>query len=103
MKFLRSGAVDVAKFTSVKLRVTNIKFNHDTGSSTCDAINIRRSYAEGIDVSDGEWFESGGVVTNEPFCYTTNRAATVKARFDSGMPSSFVRNSKLIAIASSLK
>ncbi len=80
-----SGAVDVAKFTSVKLRVTNIKFNHDTSSSNHDAINIRRCFEDSagkIDVSNGEWFEDGGVVTNEPFCYTTNRAATVKARFE---------------------
>ena len=78
----KSGAVDLAKFTNVKLRVTNIKFNHDTSSSSRDAINIRRSYANGIDVSNGEWFDSGGVVANEPFCYTTNHAATVKARFE---------------------
>ena len=80
-----SGAKDVAKYTSVKLRATNIKFNHDTSSSDHDAINIRRCYADPagkINVSNGEWLEVGGVVTNEPFCYTTNRAVTVKARFE---------------------
>ena len=77
-----SGAKDVAKYTSVKLRVTNIKFNHDTSSSSKDAINIRRSCAKGIDISNGEWIDSGDIVTNEPFCYTTNRAVTVKARFE---------------------
>lgn len=78
----KSGAIDLAKFTNVKLRVTNIKFNHDTSSSSKDAINIRRSCAKGIDVSNGEWIDSGDIVTNEPFCYTTNRAVTVKARFE---------------------
>ena len=81
----RSVAVDVARFTSVKLRVTNIKFNHDTGSSVKDAINIRRCHDDSagkIDVSNGEWMESNGVIANEPFCYTTNRAVTVKARFE---------------------
>jgi hypothetical protein len=78
----KSGAIDLAKFTNVKLRVTNIKFNHDTSSSSKDAINIRRSCSKGIDVPNGEWIDSGDIVTNEPFCYTTNRAVTVKARFE---------------------
>jgi hypothetical protein len=78
----KSGAIDLAKFTNAKLRVTNIKFNHDTSSSSNDAINIRRSCAKGIDVSNGEWIDSGDIVTNEPFCYTMNRAVTVKARFE---------------------
>ena len=90
----KSGAVDLAKFTNVKLRVTNIKFNHDTGSSTRDAINIRRSYAEGINVSSGEWSEANGVITNEPCCYTTNREATVKARFEA---SSFIKSALIEA------
>jgi len=89
-----SGAKDLAKFTNVKLRVTNIKFNHDTGSSNRDAINIRRSYAEGINVSSGEWFEANGVITNEPCCYTTNREATVKARFEA---SSFIKSALIEA------
>ena len=99
----KSGAVDLAKFTNVKLRVTNIKFNHDTSSSSRDAINIRRSYANGIDVSNGEWFDSGGVVANEPFCYTTNHAATVKARFEaSGFITSAVIRATCAGAAGSL-
>ena len=65
--------------------MTNIKFNHDTSSSDHDAINIRRCCADPageINVSNGEWFESNGVIANEPCCYTTNRAATVKVRFE---------------------
>ena len=90
-----SGAKDVAKYTSVKLRVTNIKFSHDTSSSSKDAINIRRSCAKGIDVSNGERIDSGDIVTNEPFCYTTNRAVTVKARFEA---SGFITSAVIRAI-----
>ncbi len=90
----RSGAVDVAKFASVKLCVTNIRFNHDTSSSDKDAINIRRSYTEEIDVSNGEWYEFGDVLINEPFCYTTNRAVTVKVRFEA---SSFITSAMIQA------
>ena len=98
-----SGAKDVAKYTSVKLRVTNIKFNHDTSSSSKDAINIRRSCAKGIDVSNGEWIDSGDIVTNEPFCYTTNRAVTVKARFEaSGFITSAVIRATCAGAAGSL-
>ncbi|MBO4448851.1 MAG: hypothetical protein J5807_05135 [Kiritimatiellae bacterium] len=98
-----SGAKDVAKYTSVKLRVTNIKFNHDTSSSDNDAINIRRSFADSIDVSNGEWFESNGVVTNEPFCYTTNCAVTVRARFEaSGFITSAVVRATCAGVAGSL-
>ena len=99
----KSGAVDLAKFTNVKLRVTNIKFNHDTSSSSKDAINIRRSCAKGIDVSNGEWIDSGDIVTNEPFCYTTNRAVTVKARFEaSGFITSAVIRATCAGAAGSL-
>ena len=98
-----SGAKDVAKYTSVKLRVTNIKFNHDTSSSSKDAINIRRSCAKGIDISNGEWIDSGDIVTNEPFCYTTNRAVTVKARFEaSGFITSAVIRATCAGAAGSL-
>ena len=79
----KSGeARDLAKYTNAKLRVTNIRFNHDTASSTKDAINIRRSFAEGIVVANGEWINVGGAITNEPFCYTTNRAVTILARLE---------------------
>ena len=102
----KSGAVDLAKFTNVKLRVTNIKFNHDVSSSDHDAINIRRCYADTtgeINVANGEWIESGGVVTNEPFCYTTNRAVTVKARFEaSGFITSAVIRATCAGAAGSL-
>ena len=102
----KSGAVDLAKFTNVKLRVTNIKFNHDVSSSDHDAINIRRCYADTtgeINVANGEWIESGGVVTNEPFCYTTNRAVTLKARFEaSGFITSAVIRATCAGAAGSL-
>ena len=82
---------------------TNIKFNHDTSSSSKDAINIRRSCAKGIDVSNGEWIDSGDIVTNEPFCYTTNRAVTVKARFEaSGFITSAVIRAACAGAAGSL-
>ena len=82
VKHKTSEARDLAKYTNAKLRVTNIRFNHDTTSSTKDAINIRRSFADGIAVANGEWINVGGGVTNEPFCYTTNRAVTILARLE---------------------
>ncbi|MCX8109441.1 MAG: HYR domain-containing protein, partial [Verrucomicrobiae bacterium] len=45
--------------TVVKVNVTNIKFNHDTGSSATDAINIRQDYATPYDISNGEWIQGG--------------------------------------------
>ena len=90
----------------MKLRVTNIKFNHDIASSNKDAVNIRRAYAKGneIDVSRGEWFENAdGSVTNEPCCYTTNRAVTVLARFEaSGFITSAVIRATCIGNGGSL-
>jgi len=60
-----------------KVEITNIKFNHDTGSSVSDAINIRQDYNTVFDISNGEWIEGE---TNIPVCYTTNRAVTIKAQ-----------------------
>jgi len=61
-----------------KVEVSNIKFNHDTGSSASDAINIRMNYDTNYDISNGEWIKGA---TNIPVCYTTNKAITIKARF----------------------
>jgi hypothetical protein len=62
----------------VKVEVTNIKFNHDTGASANDALNIRQDYSTQFDISDGEWIKGGASI---PVCYTTNKAVTAKARF----------------------
>ncbi len=67
------------KLLDVKVELTNIKFNHDTGSSASDAINIRKDYNTPFTISNGEWVAKGG--TNIPVCYTTNKAVTIKARF----------------------
>jgi len=61
----------------VNLNLTNIKFNHDTGSSANDAINIRQDYDHPYDISNGEWVNGG---TNIPVCYTTGKVVTIKAR-----------------------
>jgi hypothetical protein len=61
----------------LKVELTNIKFNHNTGSSSSDALNIRQDYTTPYDISNGEWVKGG---TNIPACYTTNRAVTIKAR-----------------------
>lgn len=95
-----SGAKDLAKYTDVKLRVTNIKFNHDHSASAEDAINIRRSYKEPIDVTNGEWIDTGSSVTNEPFCYTTNHTVTVKARIEA---SDFITSAVVRASCSGAK
>lgn len=63
--------------TVVTAEVTNIKFNHNTGASTNDAVNIRQDFLTPYDISNGEWVNGG---TNVPACYTTNRTATIKAR-----------------------
>jgi hypothetical protein len=60
------------------VELTNIKFNHNTGSSSSDALNIRQDYNTAFDISNGEWVKGG---TNIPACYTTNKAVTIKARF----------------------
>ena len=61
----------------VNVNLTNIKFNHDTGSSASDAINIRQDYTHTYDISNGEWVNGG---TNIPVCYTTGKVVTIKAR-----------------------
>jgi len=61
-----------------KSELTNIKFNHDTSSSTDDAINIRQNYNTAYDISNGEWVTGGA---NLPVCYTMNRTVTIKSRF----------------------
>lgn len=76
-----SGApslMDDEWFTVLKVELTNIKFNHDTGSSASDAINIRQDYNNAYDISNGEWGKGG---TNIPVCYTTNKEVTIKVRF----------------------
>ncbi len=63
---------------AVLVELTNIKFNHDTGSSASDAINIRQDYSNPYDISNGEWVTGGA---NLPVCYTANKSITIKARF----------------------
>ena len=67
----------VFSFIVVNLNLTNLKFNHDTGSSANDAINIRQDYTHPYDISNGEWVNGG---TNIPICYTTGKVVTIKAR-----------------------
>jgi hypothetical protein len=56
----------------------NIKFNHNTGSSSNDALNIRQDYTTAFRNIYGEWAKGA---YNNPACYTTNKAVTIKARF----------------------
>ncbi|MCG2678347.1 MAG: hypothetical protein L6455_00020, partial [Kiritimatiellae bacterium] len=69
---------DEVNLTVLKVELTNLKFNHDTGSSASDAFNIRQDYSNAYDISNGEWVKGG---TNIPACYTTNKAVTIQARF----------------------
>ena len=62
----------------IQVELTNIKFNHDTGSSASDAINIRQDYTTPIDISNGEWVKGGA---NHPVAYTADNSVTIKARF----------------------
>ena len=71
-------ASDKINLTVVKVELTNIKFNHDTASSTGDAINIRQDYTTPIDISNGEWIKGGA---NHPVAYTADNSVTIKARF----------------------
>jgi|GEM_PF-2545792 len=80
---IRATSVDNTNFyvevnlVVCKIEVTNIKFNHNTGSSANDAINIRQDYDTAYDISNGEWVKGG---TNIPACYTANKTVTIKAR-----------------------
>ncbi|MGI6303917.1 MAG: hypothetical protein ACOX52_23140 [Verrucomicrobiota bacterium] len=69
---------DNVTLTIIKVDLTNIKFNHDTGSSASDAINIRQDYTTPIDISNGEWVKGG---VNHPVAYTADNSVTIKARF----------------------
>jgi hypothetical protein len=60
--------------------ITNVKFNHDTGSATNDALNIRGSRTNAFGVSQGEWIRN--TTTNWPVAYTTNLSVTVKVRIE---------------------
>jgi len=80
---IRATSVDNTNFyvevnlVVCKIEVTNIKFNHNTGSSANDGINIRQDYNTVYDISNGEWVKGG---TNIPACYTANKTVTIKAR-----------------------
>ncbi len=50
-----------------------------TTTSTGDAVNLRHDFATPLDITNGEWNTDG--MTNHPACYTTNRLATIRARF----------------------
>jgi len=67
------GNVVTAKMCAVEMEVTNIKFNHNHGSTQNDAINIRKDFEASYDVSNGEWVKDG---VNHPFCYTTAQATS---------------------------
>ena len=73
------ATTDRITFNVIKAAVTNIKFNHDTSTSTNDAMNIRKNAARAYDLSGGEWVNGGK--TNAPVCYRAGTLATVKARF----------------------
>ncbi len=69
--------LDTCTVNIVQSEVTNIKFNHDSGASVQDALNIRQDYNTAYDLSNGEWVKGG---TNLPACYTTHTVVTIKAR-----------------------
>ena len=68
---------DRVRLTLFTMELTNIKFNHDTASSANDALNIRQDYNTSYRNIYGEWAKG---VYNNPACYTTNKAVTIKAR-----------------------
>jgi len=60
--------------------ITNVKFNHDAGAATNDALNIRINRSNEFDFSQGEWIRN--TTTNCPVAYTTNLPVTVKVRVE---------------------
>ena len=70
---------DHAKAKTYDIRLTNVKFNYDTSSSTTDGINLRGSYVEDFDIANGEWTVQDGAVA--PICYKVGQPIKVKARF----------------------
>ena len=70
---------DTTTLRIVKTAVTNIKFNHDTATSTKDAINMCKNYTTPYNISNGEW--NSVSITNIPVCYTAGITPTIKARF----------------------
>lgn len=71
MLYFSSFAID-------SVQLTNLKFNHDPGASTNEAVNIRKDYGAAYAISNGEWTKNEA---NFPVCYTTNKTVTIKARF----------------------
>jgi len=57
----------------------SITFNHNTGSSANDAINLRQDYGNDLPYGNPpcEWDENGKSL---PVCYVANRSVTVKAK-----------------------
>lgn len=72
------GNIVTGRVVVCSVVVTNIKFNHDTESSSSDALNIRQDYDTPYDISNGEWVKGE---TNIPVCYKVSQSAQIKARF----------------------
>ena len=77
-----AGKGKVATITLYKVMVEEIKFNHNTGSCTHDAVSIRRSFSEPFDAEHGEWWTGGTELKNDPVCYVggSDYMPTVKAK-----------------------
>ena len=71
----------VATLDVLDIAVEEIRFNHDRGACTVDAMNLLKRNAAGmaIGVSSGEWADGGA--TNDPVCYAGGVTPTVKVRF----------------------
>ena len=75
-----AGEGKVATITLYKVMVEEIKFNHSTGSSTQDAVSIRKNAREPFDLEHGEWWIGGTELKNDPVCYVGGSEPTVKAK-----------------------
>src|SRR5262245_47497764 len=62
-----------------RLRVEQISFNHDSSSSTGDALNIRRNFSQTVNVP--EWVSGQTAPPDSPAAFVGDRVVTVKARF----------------------
>ncbi len=86
--------LDGVDSSSPKMQITNIKFNHDTGSSSNDALNIRVDYTNSYNITNGEWIINSS--TNWPVAYTTNKSISIKVRL-SAEPSTFTGSADIWA------
>ena len=76
--FLFLAVLSLACASCARLRVAEVKFNHDTTSSANDALNIRKNFGTAITVP--EWTNGQTDPTNSPAAFVGGRTVIVMAK-----------------------